>query len=1186
MINGYEIRENTVTPNSVFLFLLKADEDGRKKIEENLSAFCKLTNLKVKGFDYVFELSGITGDSMLDKFKNQIENLSSSVNNVTQTFGNLGKTETITLSNTSTMPKLEKTNVNKNSAGYTAEDIFSDSANSVKPSMPSLDLGGHKESETLKLSDSGFPISQEKPATELKDLSYNENLSEDEINGVSVEGNSLKIERTIPQLPPDNKISSPAPAVVQESNDKAEERSDIEEENKTIVSFTPEEMKDVSISIERPREKKNIFGGLMNKVKNIFNTKKAPAAAAAPQVEKEIKKEVEREVKKEVKEIEKEIKQEIKEEVKAQIKEENIVPEHPKKKFSLFQTAKDIKNKVENSEVVKEAQEKAKELKEEVKQELQEEKKPEPVKDENPFQDLGSGIIVKKGLFSNDSVDDAIQKEKEDLRTNPITARIQVDDIFAAETVYDLYADNQQQESKNENYGQNHQREEVIVPVKKPEVKTPAPEQKQEPKVTEQKQEAAPQIKKEETPKEEPLKQEIGENKHQTIQPVPVTETIKNIFGTETEETPAKETKNDGEIKQSQPQVQKPVEEEEQPKIAETKIPEPQKVESKLENLRDVFEPEKPKEKHNLDTEVLKSVFKERTKEETMSFFEDKKEGATEVKTETPAPKTEQAPKPAEKKPAVKEEAPANFRMQQIPASKPAEKKETVAEQPKQEIKKEEVKAPAMAQVSPKAEPQKQQPKAEIPAKVVAPSVQNTAEQDLKKESVNMQENKKEEANKPLGENQNEERQNFSSRNETSKHVEKIDHTLHVGTPAKGTKYRNYPIEMPLIPTYTFANMDISPMRFAHAMAMATLENLGTVNNPFLLQGVSGTGKTHFLHAMGYEISKQIPQSKILFTNGVRFSRGIQYSLEKGEKEKLDAFFKGMEVLIIDDVHLTAVNEHNREYISKVLNYFFKHKRQIIFSSKYPPESLKRFEELVNFKFALGTITELKIPGKTHFARLTEKIVSAANLELSELQVQEFFCNRCTSLGDVARDVKRVKVLSRRIESSGINTASSENILQRMTGLNGENEESEIVKKNFEDITALTKNSDDKWGNFGFFFPASQIDKFRWVAFASQEAAKELGIKGGFNYALKSAYSTEHIISAAFKIANICDVKGLKGAVILGPSLSEVKEPIRDNFYDILTHMLEVMMIRCGTINFENIKKPSAYVKMLGDILK
>ena len=415
---------------------------------------------------------------------------------------------------------------------------------------------------------------------------------------------------------------------------------------------------------------------------------------------------------------------------------------------------------------------------------------------------------------------------------------------------------------------------------------------------------------------------------------------------------------------------------------------------------------------------------------------------------------------------------------------------------------------------------------------------------------------------------------------------EKIDHTLHIATPSKEVKYRNYPIEMPLIPTYTFANMDISSIRFAHAMAMVTLDNLGTTNNPFLLQGGSGTGKTHFLHAMGYEISKKIPQSKILFTNGVRFSRGVQYLLETGKKDKLDEFFNNAEVLIIDDVHLTAVNEHNREYLSKVLNDFLQNKKQIILSSKYPPESLKRFEELVNFKFSMGAIAEVKVPGRTHFAKLTTKIVTSSFLDLTEKQIQEFFIEHNNSLGDVATDVKRVKVLSRRIESSGIKKMSYEDLLKVMTAIEGENQNSEIVKKDFSDITSLEKNKEASWGNFGFFFPSSQIDKFRWVAFAAQEAAKEIGIKGGFNYALKSAYSTEHIISAAFKIANICDLKGLKGAVILGPSLMECKEPIRSNFYDILSHMLEVMMIRCGTINFEDIKKPSAYIKMLGDILK
>lgn len=1106
MISGYEIRENTVTQNSVFLLLLKADEAGRKQVEDKLSAFCTLTKLQMKGFDYVFELSGITDDSMLEKFRNRLDFISSSVAGVTETFANPVQTETITLEKSKTMPTLEipSGNINKT---FEPEINLSVNEKADKSSMPTLDIFGDKETPSLKLSEEGFPVSQEKPVTELKDLNYNHNLSGDEMTEISVEGDSLKVKEedlnAMPSIPPSAEPQSHIMPAVEK-----EKRLSVEEENQPVVAFSEKELQNVAISIERP--KKSIFGGIFNKFKDILNSKKAKSQGK----EKEETKEKETEVN----------------------KEENTLSDQPKKKLSLFQKAKNLKDKVAESDLIKQAQEKAKELQNEIKQEIKNDDKTEtPVKEEpkNPFQDLGSGIIVKKGLLSDDPLDDVIKREKDDLFSNPITAKIKVDDIFAAETVYDFYADHT--ESKNIDFEQDHQKE-ITLGLSEKQPKKQEKETKIEKEEIKEEKEANPLQKEESAVKQE--KPEIV-SKQEKIVLAPSEEQeieIKNIFEQPNQKEDAKkqeeniednsEKKEKGVVKERTPVALSEEKQEIEIKKDDTSQ-QNQEVQEK-EDIKKLIAKESSEDIAAKYMDDLGSVFREKTqKQETMITF-------SEVEKE--------------------------------------EKKR------KEQIKKQ---APVAAEKETKHTAQEN--KATMPL-ISEKAGKSPQENDLKKENIIMEEQNIENQNivkgdEVLG-------KSFTSKNNATKRKDNIDHTLHVGTPAKGTKYRNYPIEMPLIPTYTFANMDISPMRFAHAMAMSTLDNLGTSNNPFLLQGISGTGKTHFLHAMGYEISKQIPQSKILFTNGVRFSRGIQYSLEKGQKEKLDSFFKGMEVLIIDDIHLTAVNEHNREYISKILNDFLRDKKQIILSSKYPPESLQRFEELVNFKFALGTITELKVPNRTHFTRLVNKMVSSSNLELSENQVQEFFCDRCSSLGDVARDIKRVKVLSRRIESSGIKTVSFENILKMMTGINGENEESEIVKKNFEDITVLDKNTKDNWGNFGFFFPASQIDKFRWVAFASQEAAKELGIKGGFNYALKSAYSTEHIISAAFKIANICDVKGLKGAVILGPSLAETKEPIRDNFYDILTHMLEVMMIRCGTINFENIKKPSSYIKMLGDILK
>lgn len=412
-----------------------------------------------------------------------------------------------------------------------------------------------------------------------------------------------------------------------------------------------------------------------------------------------------------------------------------------------------------------------------------------------------------------------------------------------------------------------------------------------------------------------------------------------------------------------------------------------------------------------------------------------------------------------------------------------------------------------------------------------------------------------------------------------------VDHTILVSA-GQVYKRNNWPLEIPLNPLFTFDKMDMASNRFAHATAMSVIDNIGTMHNPFMLYGDSGTGKTHFLNAMGYELAIKIGQEKIFFTNGVRFSRGVQRYVEEGNIKHLEDFFSSVEVLIIDDIHLTAVNEHNREFISRVLNRFLQDKKQILISSKYPPESLARFEELVRFRLDQGWVSELKAPRQQHFSKIYGKMIDDAELGLNDNQAQGFLTFDKANLGSIARNIKRAKVLSRRINNSGLIQMSYDQILNEMLAVNGENEKSEIISKDFADIVTINRSENTEWGNFGFFYPQDQADKFKWIAFCVIQKAKELGIKGGFNFALKSSYSTEHIISAAFKIANICDNKNLKGAIILGPSLSVCQDSIRDNFYDILTHMLEVMMIRCGIIDAENIKNPSAYVRVLGDVLK
>ena len=973
MISNYEIRENSLTQNSVFLLFLKADEEGLQEVMEELSSTCKLTDLKVRGFNYILELPGINDESMLEKLRAKLDILSSSSLGISQTFGNNDKTKIINI-----------------------DDIMTKYGEKINPEIQNIQA----EDVTVTLASSGFQVTNEqKEEVDFKNMPEAETIISGDEKRIEIGATSLKLSKTVPNFQKDMPTISNAPKKQDINLTKKDINiSSVEDENKTIHAYSADEMKNVSISIEK--EKTGLIGNIFGKIKSAMNNKKN------------------------------------------------------QKKVKPHQTAFGGQSAL--SELIKNSGETKQSKTTNLKQE-------EVPQEKNPFQDLGEGIIVKKGMLAEE--ENSINTAKKELTVNPVTAKLQVEDIFAAETVCDFY--------DNKNEGQQN-------------------------KDIEKKEESPLDIL-EKTPDTEE-KNEIPDNEEKTVS---------ELLGVK-EDIPSK---NKVSALEKVTETQKEKEPEKEIEVADEPESEPQKEQTKEELT------------------LPSKVFTKHTSNQSSGIVSPKAEDSVhkkEIQNETPINKTKEAPHVIITRQEMK--------------SKEEEKGE----------------------------------KQDLPQTNTLPKEENKKMQETIKNKPLVPENKNSQQIKKVN----------SVQTPIRKVSEKIDHTLHVAAPAKDAKYRNYPIEMPLIPTYTFSNMDISSIRFAHAMAMATLDDLGKGNNPFLVQGLSGTGKTHFLHAMGYEISKKIPQAKILFTNGVRFSRGVQYLLEQGQKEKLDNFFSEAEVLIVDDVHLTAVNEHNREYISKILNDFLKDKKQIILSSKYPPESLKRFEELVNFKFSMGTIAELKVPSKNHFEKLTNKIVSSSFLDLTEQQINAYFTGQSHSLGDVARNVKRVKVLSRRIESSGIKKMSYEEILKEMTGINSEDQNSEIAKKDFTDITALERNKGVSWGNFGFFFPSSQIDKFRWVAFAAQEAAKELGINGGFNYALKSSYSTEHIISAAFKIANICDLKGLKGAVILGPAFVECKEPVRDNFYDILTHMLEVMMIRCGTINFEDIKKPSAYVKLLGDILK
>ncbi len=412
-----------------------------------------------------------------------------------------------------------------------------------------------------------------------------------------------------------------------------------------------------------------------------------------------------------------------------------------------------------------------------------------------------------------------------------------------------------------------------------------------------------------------------------------------------------------------------------------------------------------------------------------------------------------------------------------------------------------------------------------------------------------------------------------------------IDHSIEI--PLSELRKHNWPLEVPLVPTYTLSNMVMSVNRFAHATAVSVLESPGNLYNPLVLHGGTGTGKTHFLNALAYAFSQKFGQEHVFMTNGVRLSRGIQRYVMEGNIDKFENFMESVRALLIDDIHLLAINEQNRSFISKLLNTFIREQKQIVITSKYPPESLEKLEELIKFKLDSGWISELKPPtGATHF-RIVKKMLMENNVDLNDKQIEEFFSAPHMTLGTITRSIRRLKVLENLIfPHVPEDKQSHASIFEKLLATKGEDPTSELITKDPLEITGISTVGNGEWGRIGFFYPQNSADMMNWMVYALEQRAKELGIEGGFDIVVRSSYTTENIISSAFKIANLCDNKKLKGAVILGPKPNTCDPSVRENFYDILTHMLEIMLIRCGIINYENVRLPSTYVKVLSELMR
>ncbi|MCH7758745.1 chromosomal replication initiator protein DnaA [Patescibacteria group bacterium] len=178
-----------------------------------------------------------------------------------------------------------------------------------------------------------------------------------------------------------------------------------------------------------------------------------------------------------------------------------------------------------------------------------------------------------------------------------------------------------------------------------------------------------------------------------------------------------------------------------------------------------------------------------------------------------------------------------------------------------------------------------------------------------------------------------------------------------------------------LNPRYTFNNFIVGKgTELAYAACVAVTKQAGKKYNPLFIYGGVGLGKTHLLQAIGHEILEKNSKAKILYTNAEKFTNEFIRSIGNGTMDKFKNIYRGLDVLLIDDIQFMAGKERTQEEFFHTFNSLYQEERQIIITSDRPPKAIPALEDRLISRLEWGLIADISPPDlETRLAILKSK---------------------------------------------------------------------------------------------------------------------------------------------------------------------------------------------------------------------
>lgn len=167
-------------------------------------------------------------------------------------------------------------------------------------------------------------------------------------------------------------------------------------------------------------------------------------------------------------------------------------------------------------------------------------------------------------------------------------------------------------------------------------------------------------------------------------------------------------------------------------------------------------------------------------------------------------------------------------------------------------------------------------------------------------------------------------------------------------------------LSSPFDPRFTFDTFVIGkPNALAHAAARRIVESTNVPFNPLFLYGGVGLGKTHLMHAIGWEMKQKWPDKRVIYLSAEKFMYQFVKALRAKDMMSFKEAFRSVDVLMMDDIQFISGKEQTQEEFFHTFNALVDQNKQIVISADKAPSDLLGLEERLRSRLAWGLVADI-----------------------------------------------------------------------------------------------------------------------------------------------------------------------------------------------------------------------------------